>query len=121
MVNVWVISEWKSIWGILLTVLKFDKVASCLTHHLIPIHTRFVVLASDGIWDFMSSQVCCSIVGDAFQSPETGGDSFPQVACHSIVKRAMSEWESQRDFYRDDITAIVIEFPLFAIALGTGI
>ncbi|CAG9328341.1 unnamed protein product [Blepharisma stoltei] len=62
---------------------------------------KFIILASDGLWDVMSNEEAVSLckVGWEF--------GYPQSACDSLLKEANKRW-SERNSNNDDITVIVI-------------
>jgi serine/threonine protein phosphatase PrpC len=68
----------------------------------------FMILASDGIWEFIPSQEAAEIVWDVLQE---GGDATK--ATEMLVEVASERWRKEEGNYRDDITAIVITLPLF--------
>jgi len=63
-----------------------------------------LILASDGVWEFISSQeavnVCYEHRHDATE------------ACHALITKATQKWRVEEVHYRDDITAIVIFLPV---------
>jgi len=62
---------------------------------------RFVVLASDGVWEFISSQEAVDILG--------GFLSYGcHDACEELIQVAAQRWQEEEGDYRDDITAIVV-------------
>ena len=65
---------------------------------------RFVIVASDGVWEFMESQEACDIVSRNSKSA--------QEACQALVQEAKSRWTQFEINYRDDITAAVIFLPV---------
>jgi len=68
---------------------------------------KFMILASDGVWEFITSQEAVDIV----QSKISMGAS---IACEYLIHVATERWAEEEGDYRDDITAIVITFPLYA-------
>ena len=64
---------------------------------------KFIVLASDGIWEFLSSMMVVQIVGGFLAR----GEPAEQAARFLIAKAALA-WKVEEGDYRDDITAIVI-------------
>lgn len=71
----------------------------------------FLILATDGIWEFISSQEAAEIVWGVLQSG--GGAS---KATQMLMERAALEWRREEGDYRDDITCIVVALPLFGQA-----
>eukprot|EP00735_Rhodelphis_limneticus_P006894 TRINITY_DN19362_c0_g1::TRINITY_DN19362_c0_g1_i1::g.7883::m.7883 TRINITY_DN19362_c0_g1::TRINITY_DN19362_c0_g1_i1::g.7883 ORF type:complete len:380 (-),score=67.25,sp/Q7XJ53/P2C35_ARATH/36.67/2e-49,PP2C/PF00481.16/5e-49,SpoIIE/PF07228.7/0.69,SpoIIE/PF07228.7/0.0035 TRINITY_DN19362_c0_g1_i1:51-1190(-) len=67
--------------------------------HLGPQH-RFMVLASDGVWEFISCDEVCEYVRQ-FTDPEE--------ACRAIIEESQARWREEEDVV-DDITAIVVFF-----------
>jgi len=70
--------------------------------HLLPTD-QFIVLASDGVWEFLENEDVAAIVM-GFRSR---GESASTAARFIIAKAAMA-WKLEEEDYRDDITAIVI-------------
>jgi len=62
----------------------------------------FVIVASDGVWEFIESAEACSIVAKYKNATE---------ACSQLVHEAASRWKRFEGSYRDDITAIVAFLP----------
>ena len=76
---------------------------------------RFIVLASDGVWEFLSSEDVVSIVGGFLNRGE------PAInAARFLIAKAAVAWAADGDDYRDDITAIVIFLDSLPGALGTA-
>ena len=65
---------------------------------------KFIVLASDGIWEYIDSDECVNIVKDYYEN-----DMDAIGALNSLVKEAFNRWKSMEESI-DDITAIVIFF-----------
>ena len=64
---------------------------------------RSIVLASDGIWDFLSNEKVMEIVKPYYESGDSKG------AVKELVAKARELWEEENDII-DDITVIVIFF-----------
>ena len=62
---------------------------------------QFLLMASDGIWEFMSNEEAVQMVGVLM---EQGND--PQAACSSLVNEAVRRWKKQEKVV-DDITVVV--------------
>lgn len=62
----------------------------------------FVIVASDGIWEFITSQQACEIVMEHCHATN---------ACEALVKTAERRWQEEEGTYRDDITCIVLMLP----------
>ncbi|CEG43255.1 protein phosphatase [Plasmopara halstedii] len=65
----------------------------------------FAVLASDGIWEFMTTEECIHFLGECIIN--TG--MSPQDACTALIEEACKRWDSEEDVI-DDITAVVVYF-----------
>ncbi len=72
-------------------------------------HDQFLILASDGVWEFISSQEAISII-EEHRAKE--GYAF---ACQMLIETAADRWRAIEGDYRDDITAMVVKIPPFAI------
>lgn len=62
---------------------------------------KILILASDGVWEFLSNAEVASIVAPFFES------SAPEAAANALVKAAFLKWKSEEDVV-DDITVVVI-------------
>ena len=65
---------------------------------------KFIILASDGIWEYIDSDECVNIVKDYYEN-----DMDAIGALNSLVKQAFNRWKNMEESI-DDITAIVIFF-----------
>ena len=63
----------------------------------------YVLIASDGLWDFLSTEEVSKMVLQSIAA----GDSL-HAAAKKILKRAQKKWEEFDDFYCDDITVVLI-------------
>jgi serine/threonine protein phosphatase PrpC len=69
---------------------------------------RFLLLASDGVWEFISSQEAVDIVwGELQKGVGVSG------ACQVLIEQAAARWRDVEGDYRDDITALLIMLPIF--------
>jgi len=62
---------------------------------------KFIVIASDGIWEFISSQEAAEIVYPYYLK------NTAEEAADVLVKEARKRWESKEEVI-DDITCIII-------------
>ena len=62
----------------------------------------FLIVASDGVWEFITSQEACELVSKF----ESATDAVTQ-----LVQEASDRWHKFEGSYRDDITAIVVYLP----------
>ena len=65
--------------------------------------TKFIVLASDGVWEFMKNEDVRNI-GKSFYL-----ENNTSALCHEIVDTSASLWK-KRDIVMDDITVVVMFF-----------
>lgn len=65
---------------------------------------RFIVLASDGLWEVMDAKEVTSVVRDFISTKN------PQEACQALMSCAQAKWRSSSPSYSDDISIIVIFF-----------
>lgn len=66
---------------------------------------QFMIIATDGVWEFISSQEAVDIVSGLLED----GANY---ACRELIQLAKERWHEEEGDYRDDITAIVLKFPL---------
>lgn len=77
-----------------------------ITHHMVTDQDEFLILASDGVWEFISSEEAVRIVGDCLDKGLTASEASIQ-----LIRRAMKLWKKIEGDYRDDITVIVVRLP----------
>ena len=68
--------------------------------HELDARDKFVILASDGIWEFISNEECVSIAANYYFSGRMA------VACEQIANLAVFRW-NREDISVDDITVII--------------
>jgi serine/threonine protein phosphatase PrpC len=68
----------------------------------------FLILATDGVWEFISNQEAADIVWGVLQD---GGGAAK--ATELLIDHASRRWKEEEDDYRDDITATVVTLPVF--------
>lgn len=64
----------------------------------------FMIIATDGVWEFLSSQDAVDIVSKDFKNGECSS-----LACQHLIEAAAAKWHEHEGDYRDDITALVIK------------
>jgi serine/threonine protein phosphatase PrpC len=64
---------------------------------------KFLVVASDGVWEFISSQHCVRIISEFYQ------DNNIEKACEALMAEAINNWNKE-DNVVDDITFVVLFF-----------
>lgn len=64
---------------------------------------RFLVVASDGVWEFLSSEQVVSLVVPFYYKND------PEGACEKLVEESVAAWKRE-DQVVDDITAVVVFF-----------
>lgn len=67
--------------------------------------SAFAVLASDGIWEFFSTDECVEFVSACILQDEMS----PQQACDALVEEAFERWNAEEDVV-DDITVALVFF-----------
>jgi serine/threonine protein phosphatase PrpC len=81
--------------------------AEIMTHEIDPLD-RFLILASDGIWDVIETAQAVKIVGDYIAHKGEATEAWdPQEAADLLTRTARRRWESLSPTI-DDITAIVV-------------
>ena len=90
-------------------------VVCCLSQHINLTHVpseptprkfiihQFFIIATDGVWEFVSSSEAVEIVDKCFQEGMGASD-----ACKELIRVAMGKWKEMEGDYRDDITAIIV-------------
>ena len=65
------------------------------------IEDRFIVIGSDGVWEFLSNEEIAQIVWPYYRA------NSPEQAGNAIVRAAAQKWK-QNDTVIDDITCVTI-------------
>ena len=65
--------------------------------------TKFIIIASDGVWEFISNKKAANIVLPFYEKND------PDGACKALIKESI-EWWNKEDIVVDDITVIVAFF-----------
>lgn len=65
---------------------------------------EYIVMGSDGVWEFISNAEAINIV-EAHQNAHE--------ACVAIINEATRRWRKEEGNYRDDITCTVVRLPLW--------
>lgn len=73
-----------------------------ISTHCVQSEDEFMILATDGVWEFISSQEAVDIVGSNIQHGAS-------KACQVLIETAAKRWKAEEGAYRDDITAIVVK------------
>jgi protein phosphatase 2C family protein 2/3 len=66
---------------------------------------EFMIIATDGVWEFISSQDAVNIVASSLKN-----GSGASGACQVLIEAAAAQWHQNEGNYRDDITAMVIHW-----------
>jgi serine/threonine protein phosphatase PrpC len=64
----------------------------------------FCVLASDGVWEFISSELVCSSLSKKLDTES------PQKCTSRIITESKKRWKNNEGNYCDDITAMLLTF-----------
>ena len=65
--------------------------------------TKFIVVASDGVWEFLDNKAVTDIVMPFYKKND------PDGACKALIKES-TEWWNKEDIVVDDITCVVVFF-----------
>lgn len=88
--------------------------ASCTDSHPVPRVFRYelkeddfaIVIASDGVWEMLSSQTVADIIAEVKLK-----SGHVQDMVNQIVDQSSYMWKVEQGDYRDDITVIVMLLP----------
>ena len=83
----------------------------CARYVIVP-DDHVMILASDGVWEFLESQDALDIVMAALQK-HAGEPDLAERASQELIKCAMRQWKIHEQGYRDDITATVVLLDVF--------
>jgi protein phosphatase 2C family protein 2/3 len=82
-----------------------------VTVHEVQKEDEFIILATDGVWEFIESEDAVKIVSKYLDCKNEGNGNDKNCAskaCEALIKAAMAKWHECEGDYRDDITAIVV-------------
>jgi len=74
-----------------------------------------LVIASDGVWEFLDSQTVADLIAGVKKKAKNG-DADVQVIVDTIVDQSSYMWKIEEGDYRDDITVIVLMLPWIPLA-----
>ncbi|CAM9699077.1 unnamed protein product, partial [Scytosiphon promiscuus] len=77
-----------------------------VTEYVLTPEDDFLVLASDGVWEFIDNQEASEVVQGFFDRGEDAAG-----ACKGLMELANRRWSDMVGDYRDDITATVVRLP----------
>lgn len=63
---------------------------------------KFIVIASDGVWEFLSNEEVAAIVYPFFEKRNAEG------AAEALVRESYLKWKNEEDDIVDDITCVII-------------
>ena len=63
--------------------------------------SKFMILASDGVWEFITSDEAVDIVQ---KSLAEGADC--DMACQTLIEQAARNWQREEGDYRDDVSIL---------------
>ena len=82
------------------------SVPEVISHQIDPTVDKCLILASDGVWEFITPAAAVEIVNTCFEQNKT-----PEDACKLLSAHAAVQWKQHEGDYRDDITATVLWLP----------
>ena len=82
------------------------SVPEVISHEIDPNVDMYLILASDGVWEFISMDQAVQLVNTCFEQSKS-----PKEACQFLIAKAAMEWRLNEGNYRDDITATVLWLP----------
>ena len=73
-----------------------------VTEHEIKEEDEFIIIASDGVWEFIDSDeavaIVCEYIGEGANR-----------SCEALIEVAAERWREMEGDYRDDITAVIVQ------------
>jgi len=106
--RVWLDKEWSQIGLAMARSIGDHAVKSIgviaepvVSFHDVNENDKFLILATDGVWEFITSAEAVKIVAKHLHKGAT-------KACQILIEAAAAKWHDEEGDYRDDITALVI-------------
>lgn len=90
-----------------------------VTRHKILPYDKYLIVGSDGIFEFVTSQAAAAAVHQAMgygagaQDVDRGGPRAAENAVKKLLDLANLAWKQHEGDYRDDVTGIVVRLPCF--------
>ncbi|KAF4657732.1 hypothetical protein FOL47_008317 [Perkinsus chesapeaki] len=72
-----------------------------ITNHVLLKEDKFIVIASDGVWDFMTNEEVIRLIAKYYNQESS------RKAARALVKEASERWQSNEEVV-DDITCVVV-------------
>mmetsp|Transcript_36037 Transcript_36037/g.26775 ORF Transcript_36037/g.26775 Transcript_36037/m.26775 type:complete len:97 (-) Transcript_36037:37-327(-) len=72
-----------------------------ITQEILDPDDKIIVIASDGIWEFLSNEEVANMVAPYFEK------GAPEAAANALVKLALQKWKEEEEVI-DDITVVII-------------
>jgi serine/threonine protein phosphatase PrpC len=72
-----------------------------ITQYDVQPEDRFLIIASDGIWEFMTNEEVANVVAPYFDQ------NLPEAGANQLVKEALKTWQREEDVV-DDITCVIV-------------
>ena len=69
--------------------------------HKLTSEDKFILIATDGVWEFLSSQACVNIIAEHYAQQNI------DKACEALMAEAIHRWNTE-DNVVDDITLVVV-------------
>lgn len=82
-------------------------------HVIDPARDHVLIVASDGVWEFITPQQAVDLVMPLREQGKSAND-----AAKWLIANAAKRWRDIEGDYRDDITAIVLWLPEVCTALS---
>ena len=76
-----------------------------VTSHKLSDDDELLIIATDGVWEFITSEDAVDLVGRHLDAGEGASR-----ACQCLIEEAAAKWHEHEGDYRDDITAVVVTF-----------
>lgn len=90
-----------------------------VTHRKMLPYDKYLILGSDGIFEFVNSQTAATIVhktmghGEGAQDVDRGGPRAAETAIKKLLDVSNRCWKEKEGDYRDDTTVMVVRLPCF--------
>ena len=75
-----------------------------MTEHVFKEEDKFIVIASDGLYEFIESEEVVKLVGEFYKKNDIVG------CCEFLYKESYRRWIDEEEDTVDDITIIVVFF-----------
>ena len=96
--------RWQRVWALFASLVSFLLTKSFLEILELDLckDDKFIVIASDGVWEFIQNEEIAQIVKPFFENKNA------EKAAEAVVRESYLRWKKEEEGIVDDITCIIV-------------